>query len=123
MPRTLLCLLALLLLRMAVSAQELPKVTEEGRKALDQLLRKCVEEGGLKVVEDPRSKVKANVHVLADWTKLRGTVHRQRELLTPALRDALIARWQEPGLLMLLYAVSEETLDDRAWGFAWFFVA
>src|SRR5438552_2785450 len=93
--------------------QEFPKSTAEGQKALDALLKQCVDSGGLKLAPPPGAKTV--VLTVADAAKLQATVKAQRKLLTPALRDSLVDFWNRvgwehaPALVALLRAVGEET--------------
>jgi tetratricopeptide (TPR) repeat protein len=109
------------LLALAVASdQEISKATNEGRQALQTLLDACVAEGGLKAVESPNGKQLA----VADEDKLRATVAGRPDLLTPALRDALVAAWDEgdetarPAYVALLQAYSQEGKDELGPGIA-----
>src|ERR1700722_19725669 len=75
------------------TGQELPKATPEGRRALADLLRACVDEGGLKATADPKSKRPR--YSVAGLKNLRAAMDARQELLTPALRDALVTAWGE----------------------------
>src|SRR5262245_34013700 len=108
------------------AGQEIPKKTPEGDKILKELVRACVDEGGLKQVGEGE---KATVQI--DREKIRATLARRKGQLTPDLRDALVARSFQvvsdpseegvrPAVLFLLRAVAEETKDDCALGFASF---
>ena len=110
-----------LLFAAPVPAQELPKVTDEGKKALASLLRICEKAAALGLRRDPRTG--ADLIVVADQKKLREVVKEQRRQLTPALRDSLVHLRQHPGAMALLLAIGEETGDRRATAFATFFLA
>jgi tetratricopeptide (TPR) repeat protein len=100
--------------------QEFPKVTEEGKQALAKLIAECQKTGALKEILDPRTR---KARLQADVEKLRVVVKKQRALLTPALRDALVDRSQEPALVTLLGEVGEETKDDQARAFGRYLLA
>jgi CHAT domain-containing protein/Tfp pilus assembly protein PilF len=102
--------------------QEIPKATLEGQKAVNELARACVADGGLKVTgQGPGESWQI------DPARLRTTVAARRNKLTPALRDALVAGFatagpdMQPVFLGLLEAVAQESKDERALGFAAFF--
>jgi tetratricopeptide (TPR) repeat protein len=117
---------AVLLLALAAPAvaQDFPKPTEAGRKALDDLIRRCVAAGGLRASRGEPAPL-----VVVDPAQLRAAVVADRAALTPALRDALIDRWaevapaQEPGTVALLRTLGEATDDRLALAFATFFEA
>ena len=111
----------LLLLASTAPAQEFPKSTEEGRKALAELLRLCEKEGALALRTDPRTK--ADRIVVADQQKLQDVVKAQRRRLTPPLRDSLVHLRDHPGAMALLLAIGQETADRQATAFAAFFLA
>jgi CHAT domain-containing protein len=108
----------------SAQAQEIPKATPEGQKALKELLTACEKEGGLKRVKEGGKAV-----VRIDPVKIRASLAARKKLLTPALRDALVAAWvrvseeDEPPLVALLSGMGEETNDRKARGFAAFFTA
>src|SRR5262245_33519839 len=107
-----------------VPAQEVPKATPEGKRDLIELARACFADGGLKDEgEGPRKTLRV------DADQLRKTLAARRQLLTPDVRDTLVAGWLEvqsdPGkqnlaaaYLAILEAFGQETRDDRALGFA-----
>jgi CHAT domain-containing protein len=103
-------------------AQEMPKVTPEGEKALNELLGVCEKEGGLK-----RLKQGGKTVVRIDVVKIRATLAARKKLLTPTLRDTLVAAWDlvaeeyEPLLEALLASMGQEANDQKALGFAAFF--
>jgi hypothetical protein len=80
--KKLMIVVCLLALSMSSRAQDLPKITEEGKKAAMALLEVCAKVGALKVVIDPRTKDKRIV--VADEKKLNAVVKDQRRKLTPA---------------------------------------
>ncbi len=110
-----------LFLACPAAAQEIPKTTDEGKKALSELLRIGLRDGGLEK-ETGNDQI-----VLADVDKLRKTVQVNMELLTPELRNTLVAGWFEAGperqraYVALLRACGEEKKDATALGFAAFF--
>jgi tetratricopeptide (TPR) repeat protein len=118
-------LFAGLLIPVVASGQEMPKMTKEGREALDKLAAACFDGGGLNLVDGPRGK---QVRV-ADEDKLRATVAAHQELLTPALRDALVAGWNggdeaaRSAYLALLRAYGDEKEDELALAYAAFMPA
>src|ERR1041385_4618414 len=97
-------LLAACLLTLAVpsSGQELPRVTEEGKRAVLELLIECTNTGAIKLVRDPSG---AERIVLADEQKLREVVKQRRNKITPALRDALLRYHEQPGAVALLQVI------------------
>ena len=109
------------------SAQDYPKPTPAGEKALGDLIERCVAEGGLRRIEG----VKAGAPTLApgDVPKLKAAVEGSRATLTPALFDALIARWRvtegehEAAVIALLRVAGEVAGDVRAVAFATLFEA
>jgi CHAT domain-containing protein/tetratricopeptide (TPR) repeat protein len=119
----LLSLFAGLLIPVVACAQELPKVTKEGKEGLQKLLDACVPDGGLKAVEAPKGKQLT----VADEDRLRATVAAHPELLTPALRDALVAGWAggseavRPAYIALLWTYGQEKKDELAVAFGAFF--
>src|SRR5690349_17938129 len=104
--RKLMAVLCLLVLPAASPGQELPKATEEGKKAGTELIEACKKAGALKGVTDPRSK--AERIVVADEAKLNEVVKQQRKQLTPALRDALLQYYEQPGVVTLLLRLGQE---------------
>jgi tetratricopeptide (TPR) repeat protein len=69
----------------------LPVPSAEGNAALAQLLKGCQAAGGVTVAEDAWSHSRS--YILADVQKVRAAAAAHRRLLTPALRDAVVARW------------------------------
>ena len=69
----------------------LPEPTAEGKEALGKLLELCLAEGGVKAEGDAGSRDRS--YALAEAEKVKVTVVANRQLLTPALRDAAFARW------------------------------
>jgi CHAT domain-containing protein/tetratricopeptide (TPR) repeat protein len=118
----LLMAIASVLIPASAGGQEIPKATKEGKMALQKLVEACVADGGLKPTEGPKGKQLT----VADEDKLRATVAAHPELLTPALRDALVAGWDggdeavRPGYLGLLRAYGREKKDELALAFAAF---
>jgi tetratricopeptide (TPR) repeat protein len=121
-------LLVLLMLAIPAVAQEWPKPTEEGKKALDDLINRCA------ATQGARSRWVllgfGAIHLMEiDDIKLRAAVEADKTTLTPALRDALVARWaepnedQEPVIIALLRAMGDVADDGRALAFATFFEA
>jgi tetratricopeptide (TPR) repeat protein len=118
----------LLVLTIPARAQELPKPTEAGQKALDVLIRRCIAAGGL---EDRRGLLGLGPPrlVVADRAKLAAEVRKDPGALTPALRDALIARGGAVGadqrhtIVILLWAVGEAADDQRTLAFGGLFAA
>jgi tetratricopeptide (TPR) repeat protein len=114
-----------LLLPALARGQEVPKATNEGKQSLAKLVDACVADGGLKAVEGPQGKQ----FTVADEGKLRATVAAHPDLLTPALRDALVAGWAggdklvRPAYLALLQACGQEKKDELALAFAAAFAA
>jgi CHAT domain-containing protein/tetratricopeptide (TPR) repeat protein len=111
----------LLTLPTALPAQELPKVTEEAKKAANDLLATALKAGALQVETDPRTKDKRLV--VADERKLQEVAKQQRKQFTPALRDALLPFPNHPGIVALLLHLGQEVGDDRAVAFAQLFAA
>jgi tetratricopeptide (TPR) repeat protein len=68
----------------------LPRPSQEGNEALDQLLNRCLDEHGVRVARDAGGRTWL---VLADPDRVKNAVSANRQLLTPALRDAVVARW------------------------------
>jgi tetratricopeptide (TPR) repeat protein/CHAT domain-containing protein len=119
--------LGLLLLLPAVArGQQFPTPTAEGKKALGELLQACEAAGALKTTHDPKGAPRL---VLTDAAKLKAAVAENRPLLTPATRDALVARWKEVPAEgrgpygAALRALGQELADDRALAFAALFLA
>lgn len=123
---------------------QLPNPTQEGRKALDDLIAHCVARGGFRFSSplswepsklyqyssNERREIESllqahrTVH-LGDAAKLKAAVHERRQLLTPALRDTLIATaqvfvddFESPPYLTLVGLVAEQMNDNRARAFA-----
>jgi hypothetical protein len=121
----LMTLLTGLLIPAAASCQEIPRAPKEGKEALQKLVDACVADGGPKAVESP----KGEQLTVANEDKIKATVAAHSELLTPALRDALVAGWArgDGGVraeyLALLRAYGQEKKDELALGFAAFFPA
>jgi CHAT domain-containing protein/tetratricopeptide (TPR) repeat protein len=117
-----------LLVPLAANGQEeipIPKATKQGKEALQKLVEVCIADGALNATEGPKAK-----HLtVADEEKLRATAAAHPELLTPALRDALVAGWAvgdegvRPAYLALLRLYGQEKKDEPALGFAAFFPA
>jgi tetratricopeptide (TPR) repeat protein len=120
--------IVLLMLALPVGAQKLPRPTEEGQKALDDLIRRCVAAGGLQSHRSGPGSGSIGLTV-ADAAKLRAAVAADCAALTSRLRDALVARWaegdtdQEPVIVALLRAIGGASDDDRALAFAAVFEA
>jgi tetratricopeptide (TPR) repeat protein len=112
-------MLLLLVLAIPTAGQE---PTEAGKKALDELIRRCIAAGGLKQAQDPATGTTGLIP--GDPAHLRTAVAADRAALTPAVCDALIAAFsefgppQQPAILALLQAVGQEANDDRALAFA-----
>jgi CHAT domain-containing protein/tetratricopeptide (TPR) repeat protein len=103
------------------AAQEWPKPTEAGRKGLDALIRRCVEAGALKEAKDQRTG--AVTLSLADAANVEAVLRADPAAVTPAVRDALIARWPNAGATVRAAVVSllrpaGAAGDGRAAGFA-----
>jgi CHAT domain-containing protein/Tfp pilus assembly protein PilF len=113
---------AFLALAVPVPAQEWPKPTAAGNQALEGLIRRSIAEGGLKEEQAPKSG--ATKLALGDPTQLKAAVGANRAVLTPALCDALVARWyesddgQKTTLVALLRTVGEVGNDERTVAFA-----
>jgi CHAT domain-containing protein/Tfp pilus assembly protein PilF len=120
-----LTLFAGLLIPAVARGQEVPKVTKEGKQAVEKLVLACRDDGGLKIVRRPDG----TEALQADEAKLRATVAGHPELLTPALRDALVASWfgsdidQKRLFEVWVRAYGEQKKDERALGFAALFAA
>src|SRR5262245_23457262 len=67
--------------------QKFPPVTEEGKKAANELIETCKQAGAIKEVADP--KTKRSLFVVADAKGLKGVIQQHRQLLTPAAINAL----------------------------------
>src|SRR5947209_4765243 len=119
--RMLLAGMVLLVVARPVVGQELPKASEEGKKAAGELLKKCLAAGAMEAVKDPRTN--AERIVLADQQKLQEVVKQERNRLTPALRDALVHQYEHPGAIALLVEIAQATGDRQAKAFAMFFMA
>ena len=83
----------------------LPRPSQEGNVALDQLLNRCRDAHGVQVARDAGGRTRL---VLANADRVKNAVSANCQLLTPALRDAVVARWntayqvqerREPGAL------------------------
>ena len=110
-----------LVLAAPAAAQEWPKPTEAGRKGLDALIRRCVQAGGLKQSKD--QKTGAATLSLADAAKVEAVLRADPAAVTPAVRDALVARWQNAGdaegaAVVSLLRSAGAAGDGRAAGFA-----
>jgi tetratricopeptide (TPR) repeat protein len=106
------------------AAQEWPQPTEAGRKGLDALIRRCVEAGGLKESKD--QKTGAATLSLADAAKVEAVLRADPAAVTPAVRDALVARWPNAGAddraaVVCLLRQAGAAGDGRAAGFAAYF--
>jgi hypothetical protein len=76
------------------AAQELPKPTDVGKKALDVLIQRCVAAGGLSSSRGFFGFGPVRLTV-ADAAKLEAEVRANRAALTPVSRDAFVARVAE----------------------------
>jgi len=83
----------------------LPHPSQEGNEALDQLLNRCLDAHGVQMAKGAGGRTRL---VLANADRVKKAVSDNRHLLTPALRDAVVARWstaykvrerREPGAL------------------------
>ena len=107
--------LFLVIAAVPVSAQQAPRPTEVGEEALNDLIRRGLEAGGLVRAPDPESDHPALAP--GDAARLRAAVAADRAALTPELRDLLIARVagadpsQRPAFLALLRSLGEVTQD------------
>src|SRR6516225_7831669 len=106
------------------AAQEWPQPTEAGRKGLDALIRRCVQAGGLKQSKDPRTG--AATLSLVDAAKVEAVLRADPAVVTPEVRDALVARWPNAGAydraaVVSLLRSAGGAGDGRAAGFAAFF--
>ncbi len=119
-----------LVLAVPAMAQEIPTPTESGTKALDALIRRCVEAGGLRESKGLLGIIPRRLSV-ADPGKLKAAVATDRAALTPELRDALVARAagaesggdEERAVLALLREVGASAGDGLAAAFADFYEA
>jgi hypothetical protein len=102
-------------------AQDLPPVTEAAQKAATELVLLCQNNGALKGVINPRTRIPHTI--VANEAKLKEIIQQQRKHFTPAVRDALLRYNDHPGVLALLLGLGQETKDDRAVAFAHFFSA
>jgi tetratricopeptide (TPR) repeat protein/CHAT domain-containing protein len=118
----------LLALTIPTIAQDLPKPTEAGKKALDELIRRCTAAGGLQARREQTGSGPVRL-TIADAAKLKAAVRADQTAQIPALRDALVARWaevppeQEPVIVALLRALGDAADDGLALAFADFFEA
>jgi tetratricopeptide (TPR) repeat protein len=119
--KKLMAVLGFLALPAASLGQELPKATEEGKAAATALIEACKNAGALKTATDPRTK--AERIVVADGTKLKEIIHRQRQQFTPALRNGLLPHHEHSGVVTLLLQLGEATGDDQAVAFGRLFAA
>jgi tetratricopeptide (TPR) repeat protein/CHAT domain-containing protein len=114
-----------LLLTVPAPAHDLPRPTEAGGKALDELIRSCVDAGGLKPGKDPANGSPSLA--VADPDALRRVARARRDAWNAELRDTLVARCGVAGgarlapLSVLLQAAGEAAGDERALAFACYF--
>ena len=105
--------------------QAVPKVSKEGREAVERLIRACFDDGALKVVK----KKDGTLMPVADAVKIEATAARHAHLLTPAMRDAVITNWftadadQKPVFAACLRAYAAHKKDQRAQAFVALFSA
>src|SRR5438874_538521 len=111
----LLASLCVVALPLALPAQELPKATEEGKKAAVELLDACAKAGAIRVATDTRSGERRIV--VADETKLKEAARQQLQKFTPAARDFLLRAHEHPGVVALLVELGQQTKDERALAF------
>jgi tetratricopeptide (TPR) repeat protein len=122
MLRILLLPAALLLVPLAARGQQFPEPSPAGTKARAELIGHLLQAGVVKEVK--HLKTGKTYLVVADAAKLQATVAAHRALLTPALRDTLIANWstmsdeEVPCLVALLRAFGADRNDHRALAFA-----
>jgi CHAT domain-containing protein/tetratricopeptide (TPR) repeat protein len=123
--KTYLLIPLLALVPVAAGGQEAPRVTKEGKEAFEKLILAALDDGALKVAKDPEG----NEVPVANEGKLRKTLAAHPKLLTPALRDAIVANWfrieprQKPVYLAFLRAYCQEKKDERGLAFAALFTA
>jgi CHAT domain-containing protein/Tfp pilus assembly protein PilF len=119
------CCTALLLAVLAAppeKGQEGPKATNEGKKALEQLVQLCVDSGGLKRIKLPGGK--GEQLEVTDAAKLAAAVKAAPAFPTRSLCDALVVAWgtaEVAGKTVfaeLLRRVGEKTGDKRTRAFA-----
>src|SRR4051812_13930562 len=104
----------LVCLALAVAAApggELPKPTPEGVEALQRLVKRCVEGGGLRFV--PRTEAGPSRLVVADAAALRRALREERPILSRPLRDTLLTTSRSFDQSSLLEAVAELENDPR----------
>jgi CHAT domain-containing protein/tetratricopeptide (TPR) repeat protein len=125
--RTLAPLVVVSALAAPAAANDLPRATPAGSKALLDLVDACVASGGLRATKPAGGGGPS--YSVGDPGKLRAAVAARGGDLTPALRDALVALVADldgpplAGPLALLEAVAAESGDARTRGFAAFFRA
>jgi hypothetical protein len=119
-------LLAILLVPAVASGQSVPTVTKEGKEALEKLMGACVNDRALTLGK----KADGTEIPVVNEAKLKATAAAHRGLLTPALRDAVVAHWfrtdvdQKPVYAAFLRAyAAEKKKDERALAFAALFTA
>jgi CHAT domain-containing protein/Tfp pilus assembly protein PilF len=116
----------LVLLAGLAGGQEFPRPTEQRVKALDQLVERCLQARALQAARKANGEP---YFLVKDPAKLKATLASNRDLITPALRDTLVAGWtvmgdeEVPFLVALLEGFGEEKKDDRARAFAALFKA
>ncbi len=106
-------------LRMAAhfdAKYELPKPTPAGVHDLQELVRVCVESGGLRLTQD--SNGGRTGLVIEDAEKLRAALVRDPALVTPAAFDTAIATAEKLDHAALLRAIGEALGDKRAQAWA-----
>ncbi len=110
-----LAVLCLLSLPASLRAQALPRPTAEGQKALQELIGACLKDGALKFVTEGGPGGKRTTVI--DEARLKEAARRHREKLTPTLRGALVACYQDPAAVALLLRLGQEAGDDEAVAF------
>lgn len=102
-------LLASLLIPALAVGQAVPRVTKEGKEAFEKLVVACVNDGALRVAKKPNGTEVPT----ADETKLKATLAAHPKLLTPGMRDAVVASWfridavQKPVYVAVLRAYAD----------------
>lgn len=124
-----LTLLAACLVLAAARADQPPQAPNDDKESgyLEELINRCLEEGGLKSVRDPKSgerildKGLGTPQVtIADAAKLRATLSANRKLLTVRVRHGLVGLAKlcdppgRPVWLYLLRTVAEVTEDSAS---------